>query len=118
MQKVIIPKGVIDPQEMTIIEIPQQLQGKPTVIAKPKTIQTENVLKTMPSTINEEDENLQTVENAVIEKNDKVGSDNNFTIHYDASCAEYYDDCRGGKTKVLFKKDGNYLDVGESKKNY
>lgn len=35
-QKVIIPRGLVDPRETTIIEIPKSLQNRPTVVAKPK----------------------------------------------------------------------------------
>lgn len=35
-QKVIIPKGLVNPNETTIIEIPQKLQDRPAVVAKPK----------------------------------------------------------------------------------
>lgn len=36
-QKVIIPKGLVNPYETTIIEIPKKLQNKPAVVARPKT---------------------------------------------------------------------------------
>lgn len=36
-QKVIVPKGLINPKETTIIEIPQSLQGRAAVVAKLKT---------------------------------------------------------------------------------
>lgn len=35
-QKVIIPKGLVNPNETTIIEIPQKLQDRPAVVAKHK----------------------------------------------------------------------------------
>lgn len=35
-QKVIIPKGLVNPYETTIIEIPKKLQNKPAVVARPK----------------------------------------------------------------------------------
>lgn len=35
-QKVIIPRGLVNPYETTIIEIPKKLQNKPAVVAKPK----------------------------------------------------------------------------------
>lgn len=35
-QKVIIPKGLVNPREMTIIEIPKNLQNKSAVVARPK----------------------------------------------------------------------------------
>lgn len=37
VQKVVIPKGMINPGETTIIEIPSALQKQPIVVAKRKT---------------------------------------------------------------------------------
>lgn len=48
-QKVVIPRGMINPHETTVIEIPTNLQKQPVVVAKRKTEPSRSISKSRTS---------------------------------------------------------------------
>lgn len=52
VQKVVIPKGVVNPDETTIIEIPARLHKQPIVVAKRKAVDGESAHQTTGNTGN------------------------------------------------------------------
>ncbi|KAF2880033.1 hypothetical protein ILUMI_26154 [Ignelater luminosus] len=80
VQKVVIPKGVINPDETTIIEIPARLHKQPIVVAKRKVIDGE-----MPANHNDPHKNI---ENSPLQNTFQQPISRSFKPQFNSTCVQ------------------------------